>query len=313
MKEIECKQLEDEELIDDEFDPNELFVNQEKEGLGELDFSKIELDLEPSPSNKELMPKSLSEIDKTLLTAKDFTELLKTVGMLRKKGYQVLFRGLPLESFQLQPSIVWNKVKDYVQEKEVLEQLKTLCKSLGYEKFRLPNFNENLFYMSIGRHLGLHSRLIDWTAGINEALAFLIEDKKDFMEHDGCLWLLFYNQNKYHPENKDPFLIDDNKLHILKEDYNLPDDEINFPLGIDRRFKQHGFFTTQAEDLLDTPFEELAKSSGFELYPFIVPKETKKLLALSDKLPSLVWLYGNQDDPIIDKVKGLNGMFKYKL
>ena len=213
----------------------------------------------------------------------------------------------------MESSIVRSHVKDYGQEKEILEKVKTICKSNGYERFKHNTFDENLFYLSIARHLGLNSRLLDWTAGLEDALAFLIEDKEDYMQHDGCLWLLIYDQNSYQVEkDKDPFSIEDGRIHILREDYFIPDDTNDFPVGIDRRNKQHGYFTVQAEKFLDVPFEKMAKASGLELQKYIIPKETKQLLAMGNKLPSLTWLYGSQNDSIVEKVRGLNKLYEYK-
>ena len=273
-----------------------------------LDDGKIE---KIQPQVVRLKP--LSAFGGTLSSCNDFEELLNTLGSLRMQGYKILFRGHAKDSFTLASTIVRNHVKEYGQEKVVLEKVKSICKSRGYEKYKMDTFNDNLFYMSIGRHLGLYSRLLDWTASIDDALAFLIEDKDDYLLHDGALWLLIYHQNEYREErNKDPFSIEDSRVHILREDYYIPDETIEFPIGIDRRYKQHGFFTVQAEKYLDVPFEKMARASGFELHKFIVPKETKQLLAMGNKLPLLSWLYGNQNEPIVSEVKRLNDMYDYR-
>ena len=49
-----------------------------------------------------------------------------------------------------------------------------------------------MYYMSIARHLGLKSRLLDWTADFWVALSFLLYDNLDL---DGTLWIMAQRNN----------------------------------------------------------------------------------------------------------------------
>lgn len=281
-------------------DPNDLFGES-------VDLSKMKLDIEELPNTiADFIPRSLSDTPKTITSIKELDDLITMIGWFRSQGYHFLFRGHADKSFRLLPTIVRNKVRDYSQEKEIFESFKSISKSFGYDKYYMNSFDENLFYLGIGRHLGLFSRLIDWTAGIYEALSFLMDAKN--MDKDGELFILAFQKDEVELENRDPFLIEDNKIHVLQEHYFLPD-ETDFPLGIYRRFRQHGFFTVQTEELLNIPLEKLAEQSGFKLFKVAIPKETKAFLKNCNELVSLDWLYVNNDEPIIKEIEKLNDRF----
>lgn len=288
------------EQIDDELVSGSLFEENEKPSL-------MDLDIESQSIIKEKdIPRSLSDIPETITSVESLDDLKTMLGLLHLQGYGFLFRGHASKSFELSPTIVRNKVRDFNQEKVILESFKSICKSFGYDEYRMKSFDENLFYLGIGRHLGLFSRLLDWTAGFFDALSFLMDES--FQNKDGELWILAFKDDQLHLENRDPFLIDDNKVHILQEHYYLPN-ENSLPLGIYRRFRQHGFFTVQSEGLLNIPLSDFAEKSGFSLINVSIPKETKALLQDCDRLISLDWLYVDNEEPILKEVSKLNGLF----
>ena len=292
----------------------ETFEQIEKEHFSDSLFDKNEklsitdLDIESPTTNKiNPFPSSLSDIPNLITSLDGLSDLETMIGLFRSQGYKFLFRGHADKSFSLLPTIVRNKVQKYSQEKEILESFKSICKSFGYDEYRMKSFDENLFYLGIGRHLGLFSRLLDWTAGFFDALSFLMDES--FQNKDGELWILAFKDDQLHLENRDPFLIDDNKVHILQEHYYLPN-ENSLPLGIYRRFRQHGFFTVQSEGLLNIPLSDFAEKSGFSLINVSIPKETKALLQDCDRLISLDWLYVDNEEPILKEIHKLNAMFK---
>lgn len=273
-----------------------------------LDLSKMKLDIEELPNTiVDPIPRSLSDIPKTITSIKELDDLKTMLGWFHSQGYHFLFRGHADKSFRLLSTIVRNKVRDYSQEKEILESFKSISKSFGYDKYYMDSFDENLFYLGIGRHLGLFSRLIDWTAEIYDALSFLMDDM--FVDKDGELFILAFQKDEAEFENRDPFLINDNRIHILQEHYYCPD-ETDFPLGIYRRFRQHGFFTVQAENLLNVPLDELEEQTGISLVKVSIPKEIKALIKGCDNLVSLDWLYVDKDEPVLKEIDILNGKFK---
>lgn len=299
IKNIESLEI-NEQLEKDQL-PDSLFDNNEGLSITDLDIES------PTTIMINRLPSSLSDIPNLITSLDDLSDLETMIGLFRSQGYKFLFRGHADKSFSLLPTIVRNKVQKYSQEKEILESFKPICKSFGYDEYRMKSFDENLFYLGIGRHLGLFSRLLDWTAGIYDALSFLMDES--FQNKDGELWILAFKDDQLHLENRDPFLIDDKKVHILQEHYYLPN-ENSLPLGIYRRFRQHGFFTVQSEELLHNPLSDFAEKSGFSLINVSIPKETKALLKDCNRLISLDWLYVDNEEPILKEIHKLNAMFK---
>lgn len=301
MKDKGIGLFEKREQIDDELVSGILFEENEKPSLMDLDIES------PSFIKEKGIPRSLSDIPETITSVESLDDLKTMLGLLHLQGYGFLFRGHASKSFELSPTIVRNKVRDFNQEKVILESFKSICQSFGYDKYWMKAFDKNLYYLGIGRHLGLFSRLLDWTAGIDDALSFLMDEK--FKDSDGELCILAYQKEKLKLENRDPFLINDNRIHILQEHYYCPD-ETDFPLGIYRRFRQHGFFTVQAENLLNVPLDELEEQTGISLVKVSIPKEIKALIKGCDNLVSLDWLYVDKDEPVLKEIDILNGKFK---
>lgn len=301
MKDKGIGLFEKHEQKDDELISDNLFEESEKLSVTDLDIES------PTTIMINRLPSSLSDIPNLITSLDDLSDLETKIGLLRFQGYIFLFRGHADKSFLLSPTIVRNKVLKFSQEKEILELFKSICHSFGYDEYRMNGFNENLYYLGIGRHLGLFSRLLDWTAGIYDALSFLMDDS--FQNKDGELWILAFKNDQLHFENRDPLSIDDQNIHILKEQYYLPN-ENSLPLGIYRRFRQHGFFTVQSEGLLNIPLSDFAEKSGFSLINVSIPKETKALLKDYDRLTTLDWLYVDKDEPILKEIDNLNGKFE---
>lgn len=295
-------------MIVEEINPEELFCDSPMDDGWSPGIESDEV------KESIYFPKSFDEYPRIVNSIEDLNKIELFCAAFRMCGFQFLFRGHAKEDFILSPTIVRNKVKDYGQEKAILEKWKIICQSNGYDKFKLDSFNDNLFYMSLGRHLGLFSRLLDWTAGLWDALSFLMEDKDDNREHDGILWILVCPKKDLNPKNGDPFLFEDDKVHLLREDYYFPNAKEDIPLGILRRRLQNGYFSVVSEDLLDASFEEIAKSTGYELLKITIPKETKALLEGNQRIPPIDWLYGKADEeePIIKEVELLNQQFKVK-
>lgn len=286
-----------------DFNSEELFQDSGCENYEQFDLA-IEVPVADEKPMK--MPKTLSDIQRIATSVDDLFEIERILAALRAfKGYDFLFRGHSDETYKLRSTIAREQLQNTLREKEVLESFKAICKSNGYEKWRLPFFNENLFYLGIGRHLGLHTRLLDWTASYWIALSFLMKDNR---EKNGELWILAFDRDVIKPIEEDPFVNDD-KVHILKEPYYLPD-ENNPPVGILRRARQSGFFTVQRKELLDIPLEYLAEQSGFQLIKIYIPKSTKDMLEGCEGLVPIDWLYVDENHPILKEIRELNEITK---
>ncbi|MBQ6574142.1 MAG: FRG domain-containing protein [Bacteroidales bacterium] len=77
-------------------------------------------------------------------------------------------------------------------ESHIFNIFKKICKKSEYAKFKLKNSDDDMYYMSIARHLGLKSRLLDWTGDFWVALSFLLYDNLDL---DGTLWIMAQRNN----------------------------------------------------------------------------------------------------------------------
>lgn len=266
----------------------------------------LDLDIQSQLSVKACNYQSLDDIKRVLESIEDIEELYCAVSEFRgMNGYNFLYRGLSDSSYELLPTIVRNDVKNYSQEVSILEKAKLVCRKYGYDKYKLPTFNDNLFYMSICRHLGLDSRLIDWSASLWDSLSFLI--KEDDFDKDGVLWIMAISKKDIQIEEIDPFIVD-NKVHILKENYYIPNENsvTDQPLGIFRRYRQHGYFTVSPKDSIDIPFERITLPNGMELIRIIIPSTTKKMLLGYEKIVDVRNLMIDDNNSILKEIELLN-------
>ena len=272
--------------------------NQPVDLLGDWDF---DLGI-PSPVVTKY-PKLLEEFPAIITSIKCMLELFDSLAFYRSFQHKYFFfRGHSDSEYSLLSTIGRATNVDYSNEYAIFRELKTVCDDEGYARYRLESFNEELFYYSVGRHLGLTCRLLDWTAGFWEALSFALYGSD---EKDGALWVMML-PNDYPLENRSPFSIQDDRIHILKEDYYTDDCSV-FPLGIQRRSRQHGFFSVVKESLISTPLNEVSTDTPFVFYCFIIPKEEKGLIRQDKHLLNVDrWLYVNDEAPIINKIKYIN-------
>lgn len=190
----------------------------------------------------------------------DAMALKRELSFSQMKGYHLLYRGHASNKFELVPIVGRkNPINGNLLDSEALcfNDYKNKIVKQEWIKYKVPSYNDDLFYMSIGRHLGLYCRLLDWTARLETALYFASSDVNCMCEN-GHLWIMFYRDKIYAASTKlDPF--DTESVSLIKEDYITPDDKsINdFPLGQLRRFKQNGFFTIVPTNLLTTPLDKI--------------------------------------------------------
>lgn len=255
---------------------------------------KLDVDI-PAPISSKV-PAPLEEMPRVLSSIEQVSELYESLAFFRSLRHKhFFFRGHSDASYKLISTIGRLNLSNYSIEHELLENLKNVLQSDKYQLFRKPSFNEELYYYGIGRHLGLICRLLDWTAGFWEALSFALHNHR---EKDGSLWIMML-PNDYPLENRSPFSIIDNGIHLLKEDYYYPDESLTFPLGIQRRSHQHGFFSVVKESWISSPLNDIPSNSQVEFHCFIIPKESKHLLRQDQRLVDVnKWLYISDEDPV---------------
>lgn len=267
-------------------------------------FEGWDLDLNIPPPVISRYPKPISELPSEISSIDGLQDLIDTITFSRSfQRKRFLFRGHSDSCYSLVSTIGRCKVVNYSSEYKAFKLLRELCDGDGYSRYRMKSFNEELFYYGIGRHLGLTCRLLDWSAGIWEALAFALNDQSDRV---GSLWVMMLS-NDFPFENRSPFSISDNGIHILKEDYYYPDESTSFPLGILRRSHQHGFFSVVKDAWISTPLNEVPYDSPCDFFCFMIPPEFKKLLRLDKRIVDVdSWLYINSEAKIVDSIKCIN-------
>lgn len=198
---------------------------------------------------------------KTIIESyKDAVDCRSYLAPYQMKGCHFLYRGHASNSFELLSMVGRkNPIDDKLMEneKKCFNEYKEIVKDKGWENFKKQSYDKDMFYMGIGRHLGLDCRLLDWTASLDTALYFASSDEK-YERENGHLWIMGYNGTIDDTNAKvNPLDIDD--VALIKEDYLLPSNKTmaNFPLGELRRFAQNGFFSIVPSDMLTTPLDKI--------------------------------------------------------
>lgn len=257
----------------------------------------------PSPVVSKY-PRCLEAFPSVISSMEDFLELQEAIALYRSSKHKVFFfRGHQDKNFRLVSTIGRMNSVDYSSEYEVFKELRKICDAEGYNRYRMESFNEELFYYGIGRHLGLTCRLLDWTMGLWQALAFALDGYDD---KDAALWVMMLDK-ALPRENRSPFSIEDNRIHILKEDYYRPDENSDFPLGIKRRSRQYGYFSVVKESWISFPLNEIPSETSCDFFCYIIPRELKNSLRQDEHIIDVEkWLYIEKEAQIIEKIKGIN-------
>ncbi len=248
---------------------------------------------------------------KQIITSyKDVVSLQEYIGRMRMSGWQFLFRGHASTSFKLL-SMVGRKqpingdriTNEYLCFQNFLERVR----DEGWLDFKLVRDNKDLFLMSIGRHLGLDCRLLDWTAALDTALYFATSDDK-YVNENAHLWILAYGGSVDSMNAKvNPF--DVKELTLIKEDYFIPDDNLieDQPWGILRRYRQNGFFTVTSSDMLTTPLNKLS-TDNIRFTPIEI-KASAKSNILKEIVKNGDWLCLTKHFKIEDDIKAINSQY----
>ncbi len=150
----------------------------------------------------------------------DALEIREELAPKQTSGWHFLYRGHASTKYELLSSAGRKQPIEgyrFDSERKCLSDFKDLVKDKNWQQFMIPNYNEDMFFMSIGRHLGLDCRLLDWTAKLETALYFAASDK-DNQEKDGCLWVMCYpNSINDSAAKLAPFNV--NEIKLIKENF----------------------------------------------------------------------------------------------
>ncbi|WP_028668869.1 FRG domain-containing protein [Runella zeae] len=184
---------------------------------------------------------------------------------------QHFYRGHADETWKLSPTLCRNETdlsKVLKKEKTLLTSFKEEVDSAGLNShfnFRpgLGCEEKDWHWLFQCQHIGLPTRLLDWTNDFKTALFFAVEGDKDAPQHDdkdGAFWVQYVDW--------DLTLKDDTFYHIPLERFNESgyanppmhwNNQISFESasGYQNRFAQKGKFFVFGNDKLLTPLEDL--------------------------------------------------------
>lgn len=214
-------------------------------------------------------------MNKIIKCYRDALDIRSELACYQTSGWHFLYRGHSKMNYKLLSMVGRKRPLDgdlLKSERACLNDFKHLAGKEDLLNYKIEKYNTDLFYMSVGRHLGLDCRLLDWTSSLDTALFFASSANEN---EDGHLWILLYQgtiNDSY--AQMDPFSID--KTVLIKENYILPDDASidSQPLGILRRFSQNGFFTLTPTELVTTPLDEV-NTRDFHLIPIVIDSNAK--------------------------------------
>lgn len=151
------------------------------------------------------------------------------------------------------------------------------CKEVNHAewlKHKTETTDDDLFMMSIARHLGLPCRLIDVTASLSAAVWFAVNNPKHYHE-DGHVVLIVLDKGKIRGSQCSPF--QSHGVHHAHEPFKA-DDLDELPLGEQRRLVQNGHFVWVGNDSLAKEEEAITKFAS-HVERFTIPSFAKISLA----------------------------------
>lgn len=199
-----------------------------------------------------------------------------------------LYRGHESLRYKLESTIVRLMKKKKKNSNCTIQDIVS-AEEKGLDLFRKNVFNADwlrhktektstkMFLMSVGRHLGLPCRLIDFTASLETAIWFAVMNKS-FHNEDGEIVLIVIEKDNNINENNTTL----NKKGIVSHSHEhfLGNSLSEQPLGEKRRFIQNGHFLWVEDDSL-TNEQQALSDSVFCVKRFTIPRQSKPSLALA--------------------------------
>ncbi|MBK9220671.1 MAG: FRG domain-containing protein [Saprospiraceae bacterium] len=262
--------------------------------------------------------------DRVVHSLSEIISIIETIQMLKNSSgleYFEHYRGHSLESYKLEPGLSRltkdsSILKDIEQELQVRFEKEFLPMKL--DKLELSKiYNGSTSYerewkMSLqSQHLGLKTRLLDWSINWRIALMFAIENEV-YHGRDGVFWIFFcprewrYNsarRNEYLSIH--PFEIAD--FYLINQGFLL-DRNFKEYTGSMRQLRQAGRYTLQPYDKAIIPLESQPEVNQY-LIKIIIDggskAQIKKDLEESEGI-ILDWAYYKNESEIDEMLKIIN-------
>jgi hypothetical protein len=243
-----------------------------------VDGMDIDIDMPKPQKANTFLPKEFQ-----IRTMSDIIRLKEFVSFNFTKGIR-LYRGHESIDYKIESTIVRllsHKNKDCsVQDVLVSEKngFNKFCRAIFKDEWlknKLPKSDDDLFKMSIGRHLGLPCRLIDVTTDLETAIWFAVMNPK-YYNVDGELVLIVLDKKDVAGTNQSPFCA--TKVSYAHEPFKT--NSLNdLPLAEQRRFIQNGHFIWVGDDDLSNEEQAIAETA-FRIEHFTIPWQAKLPLAI---------------------------------
>lgn len=277
------------------------------------DIERWDFDLNIPEPVIATIPYSLDILfEHSIATLEELSYLQLSLSYFRAlRGYTFLFRGHSNSNYKLLSTLDRIDANNLDIESDILNEFVKVAKQYNYQDFLPTNTDFSQYYLGIGRHLGLICRLLDWTSSFWDAISFALHNNPS---SQGCLWVMAIpRESKF--ENLNPLEITDKRLHILKEDFFIPDGYSfsDIPLGLLRRSRQHGYFSVVSKELCGIEIQNLSSASlaGIEIFKIDISPELKSLLIDSSKeIAPKEWYYSEWQHPIFHAIESLNSKYK---
>lgn len=238
---------------------------------------------------------------------------------IKEQNTIVIFRGQSKNNYQLLPGISRNGLslnETLEKEKTILNEYFSLINDNKFKHIQKPSslnnnkkkYQEEWFYLFQGQHLGLTTRLLDWTINWQTALLFVVESNFGI---DGQFWInLFPKDRLIHAENINKIYnihpCDITGTYLINQPFYQFEVENEYIAEL-RRFRQYGRFLIQQSDYIKTPLETQPELKD-RLFKYLIDGEAKENIKkeLLEKGHNIKWKYYINSKNIDDIIMYLN-------
>ena len=242
-------------------------------------------------------------------TPENLDDLIEILNSNKSHGFSpflTFFRG-QIFDWPIKPNITRNSALTNTEileiEKEAYTEFNSYSEGLNIlEHFEneVTEFAQDWHNLFQAQHLGLYTRLTDWTQDEKSSMFFAIDDlNKNFIKDNGVIWiykcpyypeddsLINFNRDEdYHFFNQNPFKL--KKAYLVKHYSQFNEDFENYA-GEIRKFRQDGSFIISTSEDISKPIEDI---------DFIKPHLTKVIIRASLKNEIIDFLGENIRDYI---------------
>lgn len=251
-------------------------------------------------------------------TPETLDQLYEIINANRSHGWSsflTFFRG-QIFDWPIKPNVTRNPSLSDEQileiEKEAFSEFTSYSEGLRilehFEKDSTKHAQDwhNLFQ---AQHLGLYTRLTDWTQDDRSSMFFAVDDQKEeFLEANGVIWIykcpyypeddLLINFNEtdetYHFFDQNPFEL--KKAYVIKHYAQFSDDVEDYA-GEIRRFRQDGSFIISTSKDISKPIEELEYVSPHLVKIFIKPSLKREIIKhLGEDIRDYIYYSSNENN-----------------